>query len=718
MKNLNFFNRSFKISEISFKSDSVKRRIFWGFIFFLIANLLLGINFIPQQITLEPGQPSEQDFIAPHDHSYESEVLTVLAREEAAAQVEPVYRLDENLVREFLNELDNYLDEIAEIKDADLEYEDKVERVKELELGLSEEEISVFLNAEESRKEEILQESQLLLENFVGQELRAEEVEEIESEIIDAVYELDIAEEDKVLLVGIFNKLPLKESVVFDPQATEEKKDQAKQEVAPIEVDISENQKIVGRGEIVSELQIEQLQELGLLEAQQPYTNMLGLSLLIAIMFVLIAIYLHQNNREILEKEHLFILLGLLFLSILLIARAVTALDLGNEDISALVGYLIPLAAGSMLIAILLDYRLAVIMTVLMGIIIGIMTGNQIQYAIVATAGGLAGIYSVSDLSQRSDLTKASLYIILANVTAIISMGLILDQPLTNLTIAVTLGIINGIVSTVLTIGLLPFWESAFGITTSVRLLELSNPNQPLLKRLLMEAPGTYHHSIITSNLAEPAADEVGANSLLTRVGAYYHDIGKLKRPYFFIENQLTANNPHDKLTPNLSSLIITAHVKDGYELAQKHKLPEKISDIVLQHHGNSILSYFYNKAVENCCSNEDVPDNKFRYDSQKPRTKEAAIVMLADTVEAGVRAMQKPNPNKIENFIKRSIKEKLEDGQLDECDLTFKDLNLITNAFIRILSGIFHHRIEYPEKFLKEAERGVSSKNGNSYKG
>lgn len=709
MKNFNFFNRSLKIPEISFKNGSVKRRIFWGFIFFLVANLLLGINFMPQQVPLEPGQPSHQDFIAPHDHSYESEALTVLAREEAAAQVEPVYRLDESGAREFLHELDNYLEEVSKIKYSDLEQDKKIERIKELELGLSENEISAFLASEGYDTEKIFRESQLLLENFAKQELRAEEVEEIESDILNAVFELDIAEEHKDLLVGIFHKLPLKESVVFDPQATEEIKDQARQEVAPIEIDISEGQKIIGRGEIVSELQIEQLRELGLLETQQPYSNMLGLSLLMAIMFALVVVYLHQNNREILEKEQLIILLGLLFLSILLIARAVIALDLGNEDLSALVGYMIPLAAGSMLIAILLDYKLAVIMTVCMGIIIGIMTGNQIQFAIVAIAGGLAGIYSVSDISQRSDLAKASLYIILANVIAIISMCLIFDQPLTNLTVAIAFGIVNGIVSSVLTIGLLPFWETVFGVTTSVKLLELSNPNQPLLKRLLLEAPGTYHHSIITSNLAEAAADEVGANSLLTRVGAYYHDIGKLKRPYFFIENQLTANNPHNKLTPNLSSLVITSHVKDGYELAQKYKLPENIADIILQHHGNSILSYFYHKAIENCCTDEDIPDNKFRYDSPKPRTKEAAIVMLADTVEAGVRAMQKPNPNKIETFIKRAIKDKLEDGQLEECDLTFKDLNLITTAFIRVLSGIFHHRIEYPEKLLSEAERGSS---------
>ena len=222
------------------------------------------------------------------------------------------------------------------------------------------------------------------------------------------------------------------------------------------------------------------------------------------------------------------------------------------------------------------------------------------QFSIAAFIGGVTGVYSISKLSQRSDLAKASLYITLANVFSILALGFLLNYNLTMFTVALSMGIINGVLSSVLTIGSLPFLETAFGITTSVKLLELSDPNQPVLKRLLLEAPGTYHHSILVGNLAEAAADAVGANSLLARVASYYHDIGKLKRPYFFIENQLTADNPHDKLAPTLSTLIITSHVKDGVELAKEYRLPQVIKDIINQHHGTGLVSYFYHKAQEN----------------------------------------------------------------------------------------------------------------------
>jgi len=247
-----------------------------------------------------------------------------------------------------------------------------------------------------------------------------------------------------------------------------------------------------------------------------------------------------------------------------------------------------------------------------------------------------------------------------------------------------------------LTNGAIPYLESAFGITSSVRLLELSNPGNSLLRRLQIEAPGTYHHSLLVGNLAEAAANAVGGDALLVRVAAYYHDIGKIKRPYFFIENQM-GDNPHDKIAPTLSTLILTSHVKDGVELAREQKLPQGITEIIEQHHGNSLCSFFYHKAVENN-KNENVTEEEFRYEGPKPQTKEAAMVMLADAVEAAVRSLQNRTSGRVEGIVRKIIKDKLMDGQLDECDLTLKDLDIIAAAFIRVLSGIFHNRIEYPD--------------------
>ncbi len=264
---------------------------------------------------------------------------------------------------------------------------------------------------------------------------------------------------------------------------------------------------------------------------------------------------------------------------------------------------------------------------------------------------------------------------------------------------------LNGLFCAVLTIGTLPIWENIFKIVTPLKLLELSNPNQVLLKRLLLEAPGTYHHSIIVGNLSERAAEAIGADPLLARVGAYYHDIGKLKRPYFFKENQLGMDNPHDKLKPNMSTLIITNHTKDGIALAKEYNIPEEIIDIIAQHHGDTTVSYFYHKALKENESKE-VNIEDFRYPGPKPKTREAAIVMLADSTEAAVRSLKEPTKKNIEEMIRNIIKGKLQDGQLEECNLTLKDLNTIANAFSTIMMGIFHERIEYPNLEL-DKEKG-----------
>ena len=363
-----------------------------------------------------------------------------------------------------------------------------------------------------------------------------------------------------------------------------------------------------------------------------------------------------------------------------------------------------------MLIAILLKTRLAVLIVAVISLIIGLMINNQITFSIAGFIGGVTGIYSISKLSQRGDLARAGLYTGIAVMLSIFVIGMIEETQWQVLIISgIILGLLNGLLSSILTNGALPYLESFFGIISPVRLLELSNPNNKLLRRLLLEAPGTYHHSIMVGNLAEAAAEAVRGDHLLVRVGAMYHDIGKTKRPYFFVENQLGIENPHDKIAPTLSTLIITSHVKDGIEMAREHRLPQCIIDFIEQHHGTTLIKYFYHKALE---SEEEgkIAESAFRYLGPKPQTKETAIVMLADTVEAAVRALKNPTPGQIEGLVREIIKEKLMDGQLDECDLTLKDLDIIANAFLRVLSGALHSRIEYPD--IKENGRG---KNGNA---
>ncbi|MER3461456.1 MAG: phosphohydrolase, partial [candidate division GAL15 bacterium] len=249
----------------------------------------------------------------------------------------------------------------------------------------------------------------------------------------------------------------------------------------------------------------------------------------------------------------------------------------------------------------------------------------------------------------------------------------------------------------------LPYLEDLFDVVTPIKLLELSNPGHPLLRRLQLEAPGTYHHTLMVANLAEAAAVAVGADPLLARVGAYYHDVGKLRRPGFFVENQVGGNNPHDRISPSLSALTLAAHVRDGLELARQYRLPRVVVDFIAQHHGTSLMAYFYHRALE---QQGPVDPEAFRYEGPKPRSREAAIVMLADGVEAAARSVQNPTPDRIRELVRRIVRERLEDGQLDRCDLTFRDLESITQAFARLLVSMFHPRLEYPEVSLEAHRR------------
>ena len=255
--------------------------------------------------------------------------------------------------------------------------------------------------------------------------------------------------------------------------------------------------------------------------------------------------------------------------------------------------------------------------------------------------------------------------------------------------------------------GILPFLEGTFNEVTTLKLLELSNPNHPLLKKLLMEAPGTYHHSMLVANLAEMASEEVGANSVIVRIGSYYHDVGKTERPYFFGENQMGGENPHTHMMPNLSAKIIISHVKDGISLAKKYNIPKVIQDIIAEHHGTTLVKYFYYTMKNNSENPDDIKEEDFRYPGPVPSSKEAGIIMLADSVEAAVRSIKQPNEDKIKEMINNIINDKLSCGQLNNCNLTIKDIEKIKKCFLTALNGIYHHRIEYPKEKIKNLNDG-----------
>jgi putative nucleotidyltransferase with HDIG domain len=427
-----------------------------------------------------------------------------------------------------------------------------------------------------------------------------------------------------------------------------------------------------------------------------------------AICLLVVFLYLSYFYSDIYENINKLILLGIISIFVVLLAKIASQAS----------GYLMPIASASMLIAISLSPNIAILLTVILSLLIGFIPGGGLNYILVSVISGIVAIYSIRKATQRSSLTRAGLIVAGVNIITISALGLINNEGYYLILQNNLWGVLNGFLAVILTIGILPFLESYFDITTSFKLMELSNPNQPLLKKMILEAPGTYHHSIVVGNLSETAAEEIGGNGLLARVGAIYHDIGKIKRPYFFTENQEAYKNIHDEMEPSLSALVIASHVKEGIELAKKNKLPKDIIDIIAQHHGTNLITYFFHRALkENGSANDAVAEENYRYSGPKPQTKETGIILLADSLEAATRSLTNPTATRIKTLVKEIIQKNLDNGQLEECDLTLKDLDKIGDSFSRILTGMFHSRVEYPDEDLINKIKEEKKKNGNSNK-
>jgi putative nucleotidyltransferase with HDIG domain len=402
-----------------------------------------------------------------------------------------------------------------------------------------------------------------------------------------------------------------------------------------------------------------------------------------------LGLFLYFIKREIFYDNPKLLMIA----SIIILEMVIAYLILFKWHLSE---YLIPVAIASMLLTVLLDLEVGLISTFALSLLLGIVNLFDFKLAFISIVAGTLACYSVKEVTHRYRFYRPMLFISFAYVVFIyFTESLKFSSPGAVLTLS-GYGLFNGLISPILTIGLLPIFESIFDVTTDITLLELSDLNRPLLKRLALEAPGTYHHSIIVANLAEAAAKAIGANILLARVGAYYHDIGKIEKPEYFVENQMGAKNKHEKLVPSMSALILESHVKEGAEMAQEANLPKSVVDFIQEHHGTTLMSYFYNKALEQGATEELM--DEYRYPGPKPHSKETAIVMLADAVEAASRTLDDPKPSRIKSLIKKIIDSKLEAGELADSNLTFRELSAIQQSFLPVLISVFHPRIEYPE--------------------
>lgn len=676
----------------SFINKIAVQQVLLGLAFVILIYLIIGSSMAPEKVNVKIGDLAPDDIRATKDII--DEVATEQLKEEAMNKVEPRHRIETAVQVKVKNDISRFFLILNDVRDLeDVTYESKLQRLKfKSNIELNEEDYALALKLDSDTITTLENNINDMISQVMSIGIKEEELEDEKRNIARNFEELEhLSDEAKYLGIKIIENT-IQPNRFLDEETTMQKRLEAAEEITPVV--IKEGQIIVEKRQPIDERIYTLIKKTGLLKETEglDYKLILGTTLIILILSTLIVAYLYLFDKKVFYDVKLLLVLVIIILSTVLISKSIYRIS----------GYLMPVALSAMLISILINPKLAILINLIVSIFIGTITTNDINTIIILLISGTVGSFAIVNTHQRYNIILTGLIVSSVNVLSISSFGLIHGTELKEILYTCIYGAINGLFSAILTIGSLPLWESIFNILTPLKLLELSNPNQPLLKRLLLEAPGTYHHSIIVGNLSEAAAEKVNGNPLLARVGAYYHDVGKLKRPFFFKENQYNGENPHDKINPNLSTLIITNHTKDGDELAQKYRIPKAIRDIIMQHHGKTLVAYFYHKAL-NGENSDTIKSENFRYVGPKPQTKEAAIVMLADSVEAATRAMPEPTKGKIEGLVRQIIKDKLNDGQLDECGLNLKDLNEIANSFVKSLLGIFHERIEYPKLDLAE---------------
>ena len=656
----------------------------------------------PGHVVVTVGEPSPRDIKAPREITYPSDVKTQEARLLALSKVADVYDgPDMALASEQLQTLQNICNYITTIRyDQFSDREQKLELLREIPyLTLSPSIFTQVLDLPEDEWQEVVEECLRVLDLIMSEEIRAHQVVEAQRRV-QRLTSRTLSDEQQGVVSAFVGSLIVTNSSL-DAEQTRAQRAAARDAVEPVSWTIREGESLLREGEIVTSLAFEKLSVLGLLDTSTDWREIVGVVVLSLIAVATLSAYIIRSHPLLLWQPRRELLLVLILVGVTVGARLAIP---GHT----LVPYLFPTAAAAMLVAIFMDIQLAIVTSVLTALVIGFNAGGSLELVVYALVGGAIGALSLWRMDQLSAFIRATAYVALANAATILAFHL-QSQVYDTVGLLQLLGmaIINAIISSSLTFAAFSFTGKLFGVTTSLQLLELARPTHPLFRQLLIKAPGTYHHSIVISNMAERAAEAIGADALLARVGSYYHDIGKITRPYFFSENQSDGENPHDKLDPQTSADIIIAHTVDGLELARRYRLPDKVRAFIPEHHGTNLVAYFYRRANQDS-GDQEVQEESFRYPGPKPQSKETAIVMLADSIEAWVRANRPPTQAEMERVIRRVINDRLISGQLDECDVTLKDLDGIRESFISILQGIFHPRIQYPERSSRGSDRSA----------
>jgi putative nucleotidyltransferase with HDIG domain len=674
-------------------------------------SVILGLDFLPAQPRLELGRPAPTLVQAPRADSYTSDVLTQRMRDEASAAVEPQYDFTSAgaaaVATQQLRELDS---KVAPVQAAFAEGVTPEDRALILQttLELNSDNRATLVGLDGERWDAVRAEAERVLETIERAELKDSEVAAIRESVAGRMAG-DLSADERALAAALIAPLVAPNSS-FSVALTEQARARAAEGVEPVIKSWERGETIVRSGDRVDDVAFEAIDYFTLNQGGLDVARLLGFIVLSVLVIGLLLTWTWRFRREFWHRNNVLLLLSLL----LLFAVFALKLTAGRPWLP----YALPLAATGMLVTVLLDAGVAMVMTALIAVLAAAVNGTGLELGAYVLFGGIAGIVGVRRGDRLSVFVQAGFAVFVVSALVVIAFALIGNHDVYGTLQLLGASAIAAGGSGVAAVGSFAVIGSVFGILTSFQLLELANPSQPLLRRLLVETPGTYHHSLMVGNLAERAAEAIGADPLLARVAAYYHDVGKLSNPAAFIENQTGGENLHDELDPETSAALLKSHVSAGIDIAYKSGLPKALIAFIPQHHGTAVMSYFYARAKEQAAepygglqtvegrkAAEAVDIRKFRHGGPKPQTREAAIIMLADSTEASVRSLTSRDEAAIRVMVARIIEERIADDQFDECDLTLRDIERIREAFVGQLLGMYHQRIAYPQNKVVEIE-------------
>jgi putative nucleotidyltransferase with HDIG domain len=657
---------------------------------------------------LEEGDVASQDIRAPRPITYESAIRTAEQRRLAVDAVSPVYtQPDSAVARDQLERTQQVLDYLVSVRADQLASVSQkrawVMAVPEFgSLEISTEAVDTLLSiSEESWGRVQLEVLDVVAETMrVG--VREGSVEEAQGEIVSQVG-LDLTIEEAAVTASLAERL-IVPNTFYDEAATLAERERVRDSVTPVLRSIEVDEVIVREGQRVGPLDLEAMRELGLQQTRTSWADVAGYAAISLASVALLGMVLARYEPDVLWQGGKLLLLTILLVLFVLLARLMV------PDRMVL-RYLYPAASLGMLVAASLGTHVGLAASAFVAGMFGLIGDHSLELVVFVSVGGAAAALALSRSDRPVALFRSAGVAMVAQMMVLVGFRVLQQRPEMYLDLALQLMMVlgNGIISSSMALGGLFLVGPLFDIVTTFRLIELSRPEHPLLQRLLREAPGTYHHSLMVANLAEQAAERIGANPLLTRVGAYYHDIGKVVRPYFFIENQVKGLNPHERLDPYTSSEIITGHVRDGLQLARRYRLPQRVRAFIPEHHGSNRTSFQYRRAVELAGDAELVNEQDFKHQGPRPQSKETALVMLADSCEATVRARRPPTPQDLAQVVNEVFDRLVAAEQLDECPLTIRDLDVVRKSFVSTLRGVLHPRIRYPEPVAPALEHGAS---------